>query len=53
MPPVLRKAHETVDRAVDRPYAPRRTFAGDPDRLVVLFTRYQQLTAGVGATIPA
>ncbi len=53
MPPALRKAHESVDRAVDRLYAPRRTFAGDTDRLVVLFTRYQQLSAGSGATVPA
>ena len=53
MPPDLRWAHEAVDRAIDRLYAPRRTFTGDTDRLVVLFTRYQQLTAGPGATLPA
>ena len=53
MPPDLRRAHEAVDRAIDRLYAPRRTFTGDTDRLVVLFTRYQQLTAGPGATLPA
>ncbi len=45
MPPALRKAHEAVGRAVDRLYAPRRTFTGDTDRLVLLFTRFQQLTA--------
>lgn len=45
MPPDLRKAHDAVDRAVDRLYAPRKAFTGDTDRLVVLFTRYQQLTA--------
>ena len=53
MPPALRKAHEAVDRAVDRLYAPRRTFTGDTDRLVLLFTRYQQLTAGPAAPVPA
>lgn len=46
MPFDLRKAHNAVDRAVDRLYAPRRTFSGDTDRLVVLFNRYQQLTEG-------
>ncbi len=52
MSPDPRKAHEAVDRAVDRRYAPKKTFTGDTDRLVLLFTRYQRLTAAPGPTLP-
>lgn len=44
MPPALRKAHETLDRAVDAAYG-KRTFKSDADRVAFLFERYQALTS--------
>jgi len=44
MPPVLARAHQALDRAVDRLY--RKTpFATDSDRVALLFERYQALVA--------
>lgn len=53
MPPVLVKAHQTLDRAVDaalprrrksrRPQRPQ--IATDADRVAFLFDRYQHLTS--------
>ena len=45
MPPTLVHAHDSLDKAVDTAFAPRRRFTGDSDRLALLFERYQQLTA--------
>lgn len=46
MPPDLRKAHEAVDRYVDRLYR-KAPFDTDADRVALLFKRYQELTAGM------
>jgi hypothetical protein len=45
MPPDLLKAHEAVDRAVDRLYR-KAPFSSDAERIAMLFERYQALTAG-------
>ncbi len=42
MPPDLLKAHQNLDRAVDRAYS-RKTFTGDADRVAFLFQRYAEL----------
>ena len=44
MPPVLLKAHQTLDRAVDRLYRPE-PFPDDQARVEHLFALYEQLTA--------
>ena len=44
MPPVLVKAHQTLDRAVDAAYG-KRSFKSDAERVAFLFERYQQLTS--------
>jgi hypothetical protein len=51
MPPVLTKAHEKLDAAVDAAYA-KRKFSGDRDRVAFLFTLYQQLTSPLSAPAP-
>ena len=43
MPPALVQAHDELDRAVDRMFAPRRHFAGESQRVRVLFERYMTL----------
>lgn len=43
MPPVLVKAHQKLDAAVDAAYS-KKKFTGDTDRVAFLFERYQQLT---------
>lgn len=43
MPPILAKAHKTLDRAVDRLYR-KEPFTGDPERVALLFQLYQQKT---------
>ena len=44
MPPALQKAHQTLDKAVDRAY--RKTpFNNEADRVAFLFDLYQQYTA--------
>lgn len=42
MPPALTKAHQQLDRAVDKAYS-RRQFKGDADRVAFLFERYAEL----------
>lgn len=44
MPPVLTKAHQKLDAAVDAAYT-KHKFSGDHDRVAFLFTLYQQLTS--------
>lgn len=44
MPPDLRKAHDAVDRFVDRLYR-KAPFTTDADRVALLFKRYQELTS--------
>ncbi len=44
MPPELLKAHQTLDRAVDRLYRPE-PFPDDQARVEHLFQLYEQLTA--------
>ena len=44
MPPVLVKAHQALDRAVDACYR-KATFTNDAQRVEFLFGRYQQLTS--------
>jgi hypothetical protein len=53
MPGPLLKAHQQLDRAVDRCYRPE-PFPGDRHRVEYLFTLYEQLTAPlVAASEPA
>ena len=52
MPPNLRKAHQVLDRAVDRLYRPRR-FASERERVEHLFMRYEQLRAPLEAGMKA
>ena len=42
MPPDLRKAHQTLDRAVDRLYRPRR-FSSERERIEFLLVLYEKL----------
>lgn len=49
MPPVLVKAHQALDRAVDAAYG-KRIFKSDAERVAFLFERYQQLTSLLPAT---
>lgn len=44
MPVDLRKAHNELDKAVDKAYRPK-AFANELERIQFLFERYQQLTA--------
>jgi hypothetical protein len=44
MPPVLAKAHEALDRAVERCYR-KEPFASDRQRVEYLFALYERLTA--------
>ena len=44
MPPVLAKAHQALDRAVDASYR-KAAFTNDAQRVEFLFERYQQLTS--------
>ena len=50
MPPVLRRAHQAIDRAVDRLY--RRTgFASERERAEHLFMLYEKMRAPLGIGI--
>ena len=50
MPPNLRRAHQALDRAVDRLY--RRTrFASERERIEHLFSHYEKMRAPLGAGI--
>ena len=44
MPPVLAKAHTALDRAVDKLYS-SKPFTSDPERVTLLFEKYQEVTA--------
>ena len=44
MPPVLVKAHQALDRAVDTAYG-KKSFASDAERVAFLFELYQQYTS--------
>ncbi len=44
MPPVLVKAHQKLDAAVDAAYG-KRTFKSDAERVAYLFELYQQYTS--------
>jgi hypothetical protein len=43
MPPEFTKAHQALDRAVDRLYR-RKLFASDKERLGLLFERYREMS---------
>jgi len=42
MPPVLRKAHEANDKAVEKAYG--KTFSNDDERVAFLFEKYVEMT---------
>lgn len=44
MPPALRRAHESLDRAVDAAYG-KKSFKSDADRVAFLLERYQEITS--------
>ena len=44
MPPLLRKAHEANDKAVEKAYG--RTFSNDDERVAFLFEKYVEMTEG-------
>ena len=50
MPPVLRRAHQAIDRAVDRLYR-RAGFASERERAEHLFMLYEKLRAPLGIGI--
>lgn len=52
MPPELRRAHNALDRAVDRLYRPA-PFTFERDRVEHLFTLYEQTTAPLNAAAAA
>ena len=55
MPPVLLKAHQKLDAAVDKAYhlcGGKKSYASDAERVAFLFQRYQQLTSLLPATTP-
>ena len=51
MPPNLRKAHQTLDRAVDRLYRPGG-FSSERERLEHLFVQYERMTAPLTVKSP-
>ena len=51
MPPALRKAHDALDRAVDRCYRPQ-PFTSERQRLEFLFNLYEQLIAPLAPRTP-
>jgi hypothetical protein len=51
MPHQLRKAHQELDKAVDKLYRPN-AFTGDRDRVEHLFGLYEKLVAPLSATAP-
>lgn len=44
MPPVLVKAHQTLDKAVDAAYG-KTNFKTEAERVAFLFERYQEITS--------
>ncbi len=56
MPPVLLKAHQKLDAAVDAAYRPsggKKTYATDADRVAFLFDLYQRITSLLPAAKPS
>jgi hypothetical protein len=59
MPPVLVKAHQKLDAAVDAAYAQdtvhagKKTYASDAERVAYLFALYQRLTSLLPAAAPS
>jgi hypothetical protein len=51
MPPVLLKAHQTLDRAVDAAYG-GKSFASEAGRVAFLLARYQALASVLPAERP-
>lgn len=47
MPPKLKKAHQELDKAVDRCYT-KRTFKNDKERIEFLFGLYEEYIADLG-----
>ena len=52
MPPNLRRAHQTLDRAVDRLYR-RVPFVSERDRIEHLFTLYEKIRSPLGTNVKA
>ena len=48
MPPNLRRAHQELDRAVDRFYR-RKRFTSEPERVEYLFAQYERMQAPLAA----
>ena len=46
--PILRRAHQALDRAVDRLYRPRK-FTSERERVEHLFTLYERMRAPLAA----
>lgn len=45
MDPVLVKAHDKLDREVDKAFGSERKLTTERQRLEILFTRYAEMTA--------
>ena len=52
MPPDLHRAHQALDRAVDRLYR-RTAFASERERVEHLFMLYEKIRAPLGAVMKA
>jgi hypothetical protein len=50
MPPDLVKAHEVLDRSVDKVFSSKRVLIGDEQRLEVLFEAYERISSPLLAT---
>lgn len=49
MPPILSKAHQQLDRAVDAAYG-KKSFVSEAERVAFLFERYQQIISSLPTT---
>lgn len=52
MPPALVNAHHVLDKAVDAAYG-KRAFKSEAERVALLFTLYQKITAPLDVSMPA
>jgi len=52
MPPILRKAHSALDKAVDRLYRPK-PFASERERVEHLFMLYEKMVTPIEAAAKA
>lgn len=50
MPPVLLRAHQNLDKAVDKAYG-KTSFASESERVAFLFERYQELVNPMGVAV--